>query len=221
MQKYEPIEHDKYYHIYNRGNNYENIFISDSDYANFLKLLNIYILPVAEILAWCLMKNHFHLLVRIKEENEIGFLIPKNRNIKDLAKKWAVFFPDSDTDTSTFKQPIPERQFKHLFNKYAKSFNVEHNRIGSLFIKNFERKSVDNEKYLKNLILYIHNNPVHHEFVNDLKNYYWSSYSSILSNKPTKIKRDFIISLFDNVSNFEFVHKQKMEFENIKHLIIE
>lgn len=221
MQKYEPIDYGKYFHIYNHGNNYENIFISNSDYTNFLKLLNMYIQPVAEIFAWCLMKNHFHLLVRIKEENDIGYLIPENRNTKDLAKKWKTLFPVNNTDISELKKPIPERQFKHLFNKYARDINKKYNRIGSLFIKNFERKSVNNEKYLRNLILYIHNNPVHHEFVDDLKKYYWSSYSSILSKNQTKTKRDFVISLFEDVNNFEFTHKQKMEFENIKHLIFE
>jgi len=30
-----PIEYGKYYHIYNRGNNYENIFINKEDHLHF------------------------------------------------------------------------------------------------------------------------------------------------------------------------------------------
>ncbi len=68
------LEYGKYYHIYNRGNNYENIFNENSDYEHFLRIYDIYISTVAETFAWCLMKNHFHILVRIKEDHEIGFL---------------------------------------------------------------------------------------------------------------------------------------------------
>ncbi|MCK5029485.1 MAG: transposase [Bacteroidales bacterium] len=56
------LEYDKYYHIYNRGNNYEDIFIDEKYYQHFLYLLEIYIDSMADIYAWCLMKNHFHLL---------------------------------------------------------------------------------------------------------------------------------------------------------------
>lgn len=69
--KKEIFEAGHYYHIYNRGNNKENIFIEERNYVYFLQLLKIYILPVADVYAYCLLKNHFHLLVRIKEEDEL------------------------------------------------------------------------------------------------------------------------------------------------------
>lgn len=60
------IEEGSFYHIYNRGNNGGDIFFDDENYNYFLKLLAKYITPVADIYAYCLMRNHFHLLVRIK-----------------------------------------------------------------------------------------------------------------------------------------------------------
>jgi putative transposase len=69
----EQLKHGKYYHIYNRGNNGENLFNSSENYLRFLNLYEKYIDTVAETYAWCLMKNHFHLLVRIKEVEEIGY----------------------------------------------------------------------------------------------------------------------------------------------------
>jgi putative transposase len=64
---YEIIESDCYYHIYNQGNNKEDIFKEAMNYNHFLNLMKKYIVPVAEILSYCLMKNHFHLLIHTKE----------------------------------------------------------------------------------------------------------------------------------------------------------
>ena len=62
------LEDGCFYHIYNRGNNKEDIFFEDVNYAYFLLLLKRYILPIADIYAYCLLRNHFHLLIRIKDE---------------------------------------------------------------------------------------------------------------------------------------------------------
>jgi REP element-mobilizing transposase RayT len=67
MQKTIPLEAGKYYHIYNRGNNGQNIFIEERNYAYFLNLYAKYIEPIAATFAYCLLRNHFHLGVRIKE----------------------------------------------------------------------------------------------------------------------------------------------------------
>jgi putative transposase len=55
------------YHIYNRGNNRENIFREERNYNFFLKLYTRHISLVAETYAYCLLKNHFHLLIRVNE----------------------------------------------------------------------------------------------------------------------------------------------------------
>jgi len=67
MSKLEPMQHDQYYHIYNRGNNGEVLFREQRNYLYFLNLYARYIEPVAETYAYCLMNNHFHLLVRIED----------------------------------------------------------------------------------------------------------------------------------------------------------
>lgn len=53
------------YHIYNQGNNQQKIFFSHDNYLFFVKKIEHHILPYADILAWCLMPNHFHLMVYI------------------------------------------------------------------------------------------------------------------------------------------------------------
>ncbi len=51
------------YHIYNRGNNSQLIFFEKENYNHFLRLVKKFLLPNCEILAWCLMPNHFHFLI--------------------------------------------------------------------------------------------------------------------------------------------------------------
>jgi putative transposase len=82
-QKGEPLLHGQYYHIYNCGINGEQLFRETTNYEHFLRLYDKYIDPVAETYAWCLMGNHFHLLVRVKDEKEIGFYVPLNADRSD------------------------------------------------------------------------------------------------------------------------------------------
>ena len=62
---------DGYYHIYNRGTNGENIFIEERNYDLFLKLYEKHISPVADTFAYCMLRNHFHVDMRVKSEEEI------------------------------------------------------------------------------------------------------------------------------------------------------
>ena len=61
------LEKGRIYHIYNQGNNHRKLFFNRENYLFFLKKINIYINPYADILAWCLMPNHFHLMVLVNE----------------------------------------------------------------------------------------------------------------------------------------------------------
>ncbi len=203
MEIKQPIIHGNYYHIYNRGNNGIDIFFENENYYHFLRLYAKYIEPIAETYAWCLLKNHFHLLVRIKEKVEIV---------------------QNELTYSTTEKPKtidPSRQFSHLFNAYTQAVNKRHNRTGSLFETTFERKLVSSEKYFQQLIFYIHNNPVHHGFVKQMSLYPWSSYETIISNKPTKLKRAEVIELFGDVENFLLYHNHEQNSNEINNLIIE
>lgn len=238
-----PIEYGNYYHIFNRGNNYEDIFRQKSDYFHFLDLTNIFITSVADIYAWALLKNHFHFLVKIKDEYEIGFLNSEYAKSDDLKLKWRTCLPgktilcppdESMSDSHDFpssvghgnvskleRKPEPQQQFKHLFNTYAKWYNKKYSRAGSLFTKNYKRKHVDNEIYLKDLIIYIHNNPVHHEFTEYTTEYHWTSYHTIVSTKPTKLFRNAVLEYFDDRANFIFLHKKENDYGDFEKYLIE
>ncbi|NOX47286.1 MAG: hypothetical protein GXO89_09955 [Chlorobi bacterium] len=55
------------YHIYNQGNNRQRIFFKRDNYLFFLKKIKTFVMPYADIFAWCLMPNHFHLMVLVRE----------------------------------------------------------------------------------------------------------------------------------------------------------
>jgi REP element-mobilizing transposase RayT len=67
-----PLISGHYYHIYNRGNNGENLFVEERNYPYFLQLYARHIFPIADTYAYCLMKNHFHLLVRPRQKDLTG-----------------------------------------------------------------------------------------------------------------------------------------------------
>jgi len=57
---------EEYYHLYNRGNNRGRIVFEPSNYVFFLRQLRQYVLPAVELVAYCLMPTHYHLLVHLK-----------------------------------------------------------------------------------------------------------------------------------------------------------
>ena len=198
--KPEPLVAGNYYHIYNRGNNGIDIFYEPENYYHFLRLYDQYIQPIAETFAWCLMKNHFHVLVYIRKEDEV---------LQQLLAYSTIETPKA-IDAS--------RQFGHLFNAYTQAMNKRYSRTGSLFEKPFERKIVASEKYFKNLIYYIHNNPVYHGFTKNINDYPWSSYETVISEKATKLKRQEVLNLFLTKQDFIDFHHRQHDMSDIFHL---
>ena len=200
MQQIEPLLPGNFYHIYNRGIDSCNLFTEPDNYEYFLSLYDKYISPVADTYAWVLMPNHFHFLVRLKEEMEVATTIHLTgfENLSGVEIK------------------PPHQHFSNLFNAYTKAFNKRTGRRGNLFQRPFKRKIIDNEEYLKQVILYIHNNPVHHGFCDHPMGYPWSSYLTCVSIKPTKLHRDRVMGWFDNRTNFKYWHNQKVEVERIE-----
>ena len=78
-----PLLYDTYYHIYNRGVNSEDIFVEERNYDLFLKLFEKHLSPVADLFAYCLLRNHFHLSVKIKSEEEI---LETRKTLRDCLK---------------------------------------------------------------------------------------------------------------------------------------
>ncbi|MDP4270936.1 MAG: hypothetical protein Q8909_12525, partial [Bacteroidota bacterium] len=177
MANQDVLVSGKYYHIYNRGINGEDLFRNERDYEHFLFLYSKFIEPIAETYSWVLMPNHFHLLVRIKENVVYKYSRVDFPNDEDFnAVKWETVPIQKEIATDNAKSPEAYLHFSHLFNAYAKNHNIVSNRHGNIFERPFKRREIDNEVYLKNVVIYIHNNPVHHGFCDHPMEYPWSSY---------------------------------------------
>ncbi|MFP4557481.1 MAG: transposase [Bacteroidales bacterium] len=217
MPTIQPLIPGCYFHIYNKGVNGINLFCKSDNYEYFLRLYDQHIDPVADTFAWCLLGNHFHLLVRIKEAEDIVIeRIPK-RGGKTLSGFQTLTGVEKDEKLTQFAS----KSFSNLFNAYAQALNKQQGRQGTLFERPFRRKLVGSEEYFRQLVVYIHSNPVHHRFTDNFNDYPWSSYGSIVSAKPTKIQRNQVLGWFDGQSNFIDTHRQIIDFDFIDHLIIE
>jgi REP element-mobilizing transposase RayT len=172
----EPLEPDFFYHVYNRGINRQPIFSSDHDYLKFLGLCQFYIPQMADIYSYCLLPNHFHLLLYIHPD---GVGTPRRGVNSPLC---------------------------NLFNSYAQWFNKKTSRTGGLFQRPFKRKRITDQDYLKQVIYYIHRNPIHHHLSETFSLYPYSSYPIILGNQSTCLQREQVLDWFDGRENFIHFH---------------
>jgi REP element-mobilizing transposase RayT len=187
-----PLQAGVIYHIYNRGVNRETIFHEKRNYAYFINLYVRHIQPMADTYAFCLLPNHFHLLIEVKQ----------NRDLTGL------------TNPSGLKSP--SQAFSNLFNAYAKAINIAYQRTGPLFERPFKRIPMTDSQYFMRLLIYIHQNPQRHGLIDDFRDWPYSSYGVLTGNQPTFVKRDVVREWFGDVK--ELIDKENQDltgFENL------
>lgn len=236
-----PLRSGMTYHILNQGNNGENLFKINRNYLFFLKRYRRYIAPIADTFAWCLMPNHFHILVRFKEYSALHQALPKRFKAppSDLAS------PD---DLQTLEHLAYDavvskwlsRQFADAFSGYTLAINNEQQpkRKGKLFSLPFNRVLVSDDAYFEWLIIYIHRNPIHHGFCKSFDSWPYSSYHAVrkaflqkagkshnlldkhvpysagdITNKlsPPICDMPFLLDWFKDYAYFEQVHSASVE----------
>ncbi|HEV8286068.1 MAG TPA: transposase [Chitinophagaceae bacterium] len=185
------------YHIFNHANGRENLFVEERNYSFFLKKLSEHILPVCRIYAYCLMQNHFHLFVQIRSMEELKTLWSKPKDASQLTEKKIIL------KTS--------KAFSNLFSSYTQAFNKMYKRMGSLFIPSMKTELVEGDVSFRNVVNYIHTNPIHHRFVNEIGKWKHSSYKIFLSKIETKIERDHVLKVFGGLEKFIHYHQQSVD----------
>lgn len=196
-----PLETEKYYHVYNHANGNELLFLEDRNYLFFLAKMREYILPVADVCAYCLMPNHFHLLLKIKDE-----------------KTLFQFFQSFKTLEKISPEHLPlliSKQFANFFSSYTQAYNKEYKRMGSLFCKNFKRKKISSESYFIKLVNYIHFNPVVSGLINSPQEWKYSSFSAIVAGKVTLVNKAEVLEWFDGIDNFLYNHQHPFDFDEL------
>lgn len=123
MKYYAEFHPDNFYHIYNHAVGSDNLFRSHENYLFFLSRYDIYLSSVFKTFAYCLMPNHFHLLIKIREIEVI----------KSLAK----IENDDEFDYHKFIM----QKLSNFLNSYSKAFNKQNSRKGALFVDFTKRNS--------------------------------------------------------------------------------
>jgi REP element-mobilizing transposase RayT len=94
------------YHVLNRANGNEPLFKTEANYHFFLAKYNQHISPVAQTLAWCLLPNHYHFLIRVKPSGAI-------RDVYHAKK-------EKDLESDNLLPSFIMQQFSNWQNSYAK-----------------------------------------------------------------------------------------------------
>lgn len=202
----QPLQPDTSYHIFNHANGFENIFRKEENFYFFLEKYRLYISPIAETYAYCLMPNHFHLVVRIRKRVAIEALI-RNKNNSNFSK------------VSNFGKVVSEieiekylsKQFANLFSCYTQSFNKVYNRMGSLFIKNFKREPIFDKTHFLNVVVYTHRNPIHHGFCKSYEDWDFSSYNDIINGVSDWTETNKLLIMTDGLESFTERHRLALE----------
>jgi len=179
------------FHIYNRGNNSDKVFYSRRNYLFFIEKMNTYISPYADILAWCLMPNHFHFMVSV---NEVELMLPNGLNHVEIID------PLTGTDRFGIKTRTFNQSIGIMLRSYTNAIHNQEGRTGALFQE--ETKAIiltdnisyipsyftsafgtiitayldDDMSYAERCFHYIHQNPVSSHMVKKAEDWEFSSY---------------------------------------------
>lgn len=131
------------YHLYNQGNNRQQLFFESENYLYFLKKVRKDLLPYCNIIAWCLMPNHFHFLIQVHEDYTHQNAINNKEKIVN---------------------PL-NRKIGSIQSSYTKAINNRYNRTGSLFRQRTKAKILSDQSKSRvdtavNCFFYIHQNPL-------------------------------------------------------------
>jgi putative transposase len=154
------FEAGQLYHIYNQGNDRQKIFFNRNNYLFFLSKIHHYIVPFSDILAWCLMPNHFHLMVYVKKlDSAVG----------DGSQGVTL----SDALTSSRKRIISfNDSIGIMLRSYTRAINKQENLSGSLFRKGTksicltESKEILSSRYLQTALTIINNYDSNYNYPN-------------------------------------------------------
>ena len=130
------FESDQIYHVYNRGNQKQTIFFEERNFLLFLRKIRKELLPFCDIVVWCLMPNHFHLIIYAKQKGCLMKLSGSNE-IQELSYRIGI-----------------------LLSSYTSVVNKEKDFSGSLFQKKTKAKHLASSEDVIRCMHYVHQNPL-------------------------------------------------------------
>jgi len=197
------------YHIFNQGNNRQKIFFSRDNYIFFLEKVKLFLVPYVDVFAWCLMPNHFHFMVLVKE-------------VEITVKKAAIHVatPSHPVNNNLKLRTINE-SIAIMLRSYARAIHKQNGSTGALFREETKAECLNKVKgitpsfyntsagakmhidcpekqYPQICFDYIHQNPVKNGLVKQAEDWEFSSSRDYLGLRNGKIvnkekAREFLI----------------------------
>lgn len=191
------------YHVFNRGNNLQTVFFGRENYLFFFEKIRKNILPYADILAWCLMPNHFHLMILV------------NRVVVDVSEQVTQVrvsegFTSSETLTKSVRMRTLNDSIGIMLRSYSRAIQKQQKITGSLFQKETKALCLTESQgiypsyfdthfgmmgnldlaetnYLNFCFDYIHQNPANSKLVDNPEDWEFSSYRDYYCGRKGKL----------------------------------
>jgi putative transposase len=189
------FEPDGLYHVFNQGNNGQTVFFHRDNYLFFLKKIREHLSPHGSILAWCLMPNHFHILIEVLHVTH-----PMTGN--------QVTHPMTQSHRMSKERSLND-SIAIMLRSYTRAINKQENKKGSLFQQHTKAVCLNNSElspaYFKSrfgtlgnvgvaeleypnvCFNYIHANPFNLKMVNKLAEWEFSSYNDYFCGRKGKL----------------------------------
>ena len=190
-----PFLPDQYYHFYNRGNNRQAVFFERDNYLYFLRGVGKYLCAQVDVLAYCLMPTHYHILGRVKGQKQTSEV--------------------SETSEVSVSRSVSLAMQKFDIS-YTKAINKRFSRVGALFQGQFQGKPISTYPHLLNLCVYIHANPVKDGLVALPEDWEFSNYLEWMGIRDGKlVNREFIA---ENLGTPEEYRELVMEYVRTRYM---
>ena len=188
------FEPENLYHIYNQGNNRQQLFFSRDNYLFFLNKIKKHILPHADILAWCLMPNHFHVMIYVYDVSPTHQMTESHQMSNDAPYQSTHQMTESHQMSKIQSQALIQ-SIAVMLRSYTRAINLQENSTGSLFKAHTKAECITKlqgitpsffgsqinvripeKEYPQVCFNYIHQNPVNAKLVKRPEDWEFSSY---------------------------------------------
>lgn len=176
MEIREQLKAGTTYHICTKSNGQDHLFRDARDYFYFQRKMEERLTEAWEILAYTLVPNEIHFVVKIVKKKIDGEIVDHSMLLS------------------------------HLLNGYVQHYNFKYDRTGSLLSRSFRRKSVIGETELQDLISKVHNLPLAKKLVSQRRDWMYSSYRKFAESRFGVKHLVQLIAIFTDELNFNRAH---------------
>jgi putative transposase len=202
-----PFEPERYYHVVCKAIAGKLLFHSVENKCFFLRRYKELVVPFLRTLAYHLLDNHVHLIVKTLPVEIITEVL--QQQAADTITKTQARFLDTMQKELLYHELI-EQQFNRLFISYARSLHIQLNVSGHLFSRPFKWIAIESEAHLQQAIIYVHANEQKHGLRKDFTQSCYSSYQAILARKQDIVAADYVMDFFGSREAYRQIHKEQV-----------